>query len=54
MLNKKGQNVIEYILIIAVLAAGIIIAGKALKTYIEANSDPAGHEASAETGTGSF
>lgn len=43
-LNKKGQNVIEYILIIAVLAAGIIIAGGALKTYLTSKATPATYE----------
>ncbi|MCK4532155.1 hypothetical protein KAU39_00070 [bacterium] len=45
-LNKKGQNVIEYILIIAVLAAGIIIAGGALKSYLTSKGSPAQYEGS--------
>ncbi len=42
--ESKGQNVIEYLLIIAVLAAGIVIAGTALKNYITTKAVPLVYE----------
>ena len=34
-MNKKGQNIIEYILIISVIAAGIVVGVKNAKDYMK-------------------
>lgn len=41
LLNNKGQNVIEYLLIIAVLALGIVVGGKYIRNVLRHRTDAA-------------
>ena len=43
--DQKGQSIVEYLLLIAVLALGFIVGGKYLRNIIKSRSEPSQYEA---------